>query len=113
MGKKKRCDRELDMLDKLKSENRKLKRALKSTRKMLDRYEVAEQKGLIENDTIIPSKKRNKEKELKEKWRCYDCERGVLELIIIGNRYFRKCNNCGKRTKSQIWDESVEGVLPE
>ena len=107
---KKYTDKEYDTIDRLKHENRKLKRALKQTRKLLDRYCVAEDKGLIDGDVIVPSKKRQKEKELQEKWKCYECEHGVLELIIIGNRYFRKCNQCGKNTKTQVWDESVEGV---
>ncbi|NVM34018.1 MAG: hypothetical protein HWN81_00380 [Candidatus Lokiarchaeota archaeon] len=104
-------DKEFDLLDRLKKENKRLKRDLKATRKMLDRYSVAEEKGLIDEGAIMPSKKRQKEKELQEKWKCHDCEKGVLELIIIGNRYFRKCNNCDKHTKSQLWDESVKGVI--
>ena len=110
MGRSKYTDKEIELLDKLKHENRKLKRALKAARKMLDRYQVAEKKGLIEEDIIVPSKKRQKEKELRDKWQCYECDGGILELIIVGNRYFRKCNVCGKHTRSQIWDESVEGI---
>lgn len=107
-----RASREHDQLERLKNENRKLKRELKTARKLLDRYCVAEEKGLIEEDVILPSKKRLKEDELLKRWECYECHEGVLELIIIGNRYFRKCNHCGKNTKTQIWDETVEGVRP-
>jgi len=105
-----RKDKEFDLLDRLKKENQILKRDLKSARKMLDRYLVAEDKGLIQEDIICPSKKRQKEQELKEQWRCYTCNIGVLRLIRAGNRYFRKCDNCGKNTKSQVWDPSVNGV---
>ena len=110
MSKSKYTEKEIDLLDKLKHENRKLKRELKVARKMLDRYGVAEEKGLIDERVIMPSKKRHKEKELSDKWRCHDCEIGVLELIIIGNRYFRKCNHCDKHTKSQLWEDAVKGV---
>ena len=110
MSKNLRTNREFDLLEKLKKENKHLKRELKRARKMLDRYDVAEQKGLINEDIIVPSKKRQKEKELLEKWRCYECENGILRLIIIGNRYLRKCDQCGKNTKSQIWDSSVKGI---
>lgn len=110
MGKSFKTDKEIEQIDRLKYENKKLKRSLKQLRKLLDRYEVAEEKGLIDEGTIIPSKKRQKEQELLERWKCYSCERGVLRLIIVGNRYFRKCDSCGKNTKSQVWGDSVEGI---
>lgn len=113
MGKNARghkTDKEYDLLYKLKNENKKLKRDLKAARKLLDRYLVAEEKGLIEENVIVPSKKREKEKELREQWACHDCENGVLRLIRVGNRYFRKCDHCGKNTKSQLWDPSVSGI---
>lgn len=109
----KKLDKDLDLIDKLKQQVEQLKRELKSTRKLLDRYQVAEQKGLIDdNGLILRSKKRiqqdEEELENKNRWKCYDCKRGFLEIVIFGNRYFRLCNECGKRTKSQIWDESVD-----
>jgi hypothetical protein len=106
-------DREGDQLDKLKHENRRLKRELKAVRKMLDRYCVAEQKGLIEKNVIQKSRKREKKEELVERWKCYSCEDGVLELIIIGNRYFINGTNCTKHTKTQVFDDSVEGIRPD
>lgn len=103
-------DKELELVDKLKHENKKLKREIKAVRKMLDRYLVAEDKGLIDEGIITPGKKRQKEKEIKEHWKCHDCENGYLFIIQVGNRYFRKCNGCGKHTRSQIWDDKVEGL---
>ena len=110
MPKYKKGDKEFELVDKLKHENKRLKRALKISRKMLDRYLVAEEKGLIEESIIVPSRKRNREQELLEQWACHDCENGYLVLIRMGNRYFRKCNGCGKHTKSQVWDSSVTGL---
>ena len=110
MGKTYKRDQDFDIIDKLKHENAKLKRDLKQVRKLLDRYSIAEEKGLIDENAIAPSKKRQKERELKEKWQCYTCESGVLRIVMIGNRYFRKCDHCGKNTKSQVWDTSVKGV---
>jgi len=107
---KNKQNKEIDPINKLKQENKRLKRELKSARKLLDRYLVAEEKGLIEEDIIVPSKKRQKEKELIEQWKCYSCDVGVLRLIRAGNRYFRKCDNCGKNTKSQLWDSKTEGA---
>lgn len=110
MAKNNNYDKELELIDKLKYENKKLKRALKASRKMLDRYNVAEEKGLIDEDIIVPGKKRQKEKELKEQWKCHDCENGYLYIIHIGNRYFRKCNGCSKNTRSQIWNDTIKGL---
>ena len=110
MGKSKYTDREFDQIDKQKKQIKHLKRDLKRARKNLDRYAVAEEKGLIDEGVIIPGKKRQKAIELIEQWKCYECKHGVLKLIRIGNRYFRKCTNCDKHTKSQIWDTSVKGV---
>ena len=106
-------DQEFDLLERLKHENKKLKRELKAARKMLDRYQVAEQAGLIEDDVILPSKKRQREQKLKELWSCHekDCG-GVLELVLIGNRYLRICNGCGKHTKTQaLEDRDVEALM--
>lgn len=110
MSKTYKRDQDYDLTDKLKRENKKLKREIKQLRKLLDRFEVSEEKGLIEEGVILPSKKRQKEQELKKRWTCHQCSKGILRLIIVGNRYFRKCDNCDKHTKSQIWDDSVEGI---
>jgi hypothetical protein len=105
-----RKNQEYELVDRLKHENARLKRELKRARKALDRYAVAEEKGLIDQGVVVPSKKRQLEKEMKERWACHSCETGILRLIILGNRYFRKCDNCAKHTKSQIWDSSVTGI---
>lgn len=111
MGKKFKNDKEFDFIDRLKHENKKLKQQLKSLRKMLDRYEMAEQKGLLQADgIIIPSQKREREEVLSERWACYRCEKGVLHLVTLGNRYYRQCSNCSHHTKSQPWNSNVEGI---
>lgn len=38
---------------------------------------------------------------------CYQCERGVMEKVIIHNRYFRKCTVCDNRTKAKIVNEKT------
>ena len=106
-------DKEMDTLDRFKHENKKLKRELKTVRKIRDRYAVAEEKGLIEENEIIPSAKRTKEKDIKAAWSCYKCNEGTLRLVIIGNRYFRKCDGCGKNTKSQQIHDNIKGVFPD
>lgn len=110
MIKPKTYAKEHSLLNRRKYENRKLKRELKKVRKRLDRYLIAEDKGLIDENIIVPGKKRQKEKELREYWACYTkgCK-GVLELKRLGeNRYFRVCTHCGKHTKTQPWNDSVK-----
>jgi hypothetical protein len=110
MGKNKFNNEDRKYLEMLKEENKRLKNDLKAVRRMLQQYNEAQEKGLYKDNEIVQSKKRIKEQELIEKWRCFDCKVGILELIIIGNRYIRKCNNCDRRTKSQIYKEGIEGV---
>lgn len=111
LGRNKYVDKEYDLSDKLKRENEKLQRELGTVRKMLDRYAVAEKKGLIDEEIITPGKKRHKEDELKELWKCYDCGIGFLRLKgPYANRYWRTCDHCGKRTKTQLWNKEVGGL---
>jgi ribosomal protein S20 len=49
--------------------------------------------------------------DLKQRWKCFQCNEGVLRLMIIpGNRYFRKCSMCSHRTEAQDYTEEVEGI---
>lgn len=113
MGRGFKTDKELDLVDRLKRENKRLKNDIKYLRKMLDRYEVAYEKGLVSEDgIIIRSKKRQRESDLKKRWKCYKCENGHLELIFLGSRYYRQCNRCDNHTRSQPWNSKVEGLIP-
>lgn len=64
---------------------------------------------------IEDSKKQTIES-LTDKWRCHQCETGVLKLLIFSNRagkfYFRICSNekCRKRTKVQPYTDEVVGI---
>jgi hypothetical protein len=119
MSKRKHCDREYDDLQKLKYENRKLKRQVSSLRKQIARiniYEYENLKDLLDkhdqedrHQTLIEQKEKDK-----KRWECFKCKVGYLKLKIFERRdgifYFRKCNNCENRTKTQKWSEDVEGI---
>ena len=105
-----KTDKEYDYIDKLKHENKKLKRELKAARKLLDRYQVAEQCGLFDGEKILPSKKRQKEKNMYEQWKCHDCGKGTLKLIFIGPFYFRRCDICNKTTKRKKIHNELLGI---
>ena len=54
-------------------------------------------------------------KEMEDKWKCFQCNNGVMKLIIVpNNRYFRKCSmsNCKNRTEIKSYQEEnkPEGI---
>lgn len=106
------------MLEKLKEENKKLKRQISSLRKQIDRLDLDSERFNqlrdLANLQYEEEKRIKKDKKLKELWRCFDCGEGFLKLVIVPKRdgasYFRKCNNCSKRTKLKKYDDTVEGL---
>lgn len=53
---------------------------------------------------------------LKNKWQCRECGAGQLEIYLYtrmdGTFYYRLCNNCPHRTKSQKYDpDKVTGIM--
>lgn len=66
------------------------------------------------NLEAIKSEKVNTYEDLQKKWKCYECEVGLMKLIIIpradSNAYFRKCSNpkCGHRTEAKEHTEEVD-----
>lgn len=62
----------------------------------------------------IKDDKKDRFSEMQRKWACFDCNEGILRLIIIpgaeNNRYFRKCSMCDKRTEVKEYSETVEGI---
>lgn len=91
MGKHKRNDDELSRLEKeireLKAENRYL---LKQLKKLNRGYYKLREEDTIEDVPEIVKKM------------CWDCGFGEYQEIVIYNRRFRQCTNCGKRGKVSI-----------
>ena len=52
--------------------------------------------------------------EIEKKWCCFECEDGIMRMVLIGRAgepyYFRKCDQCGHKTKMKRHTEGVEGV---
>ena len=105
-------------MQKLKHENQKLKRQLNRLRKQLARVDLEEftnvKDALIaqeREDAVIENETQDK-MEI-EHWRCYQCEKDYLRLIIVqrpdGDFYFRKCPNCQRRTRLQPFNNQVQG----
>jgi predicted RNase H-like nuclease (RuvC/YqgF family) len=119
MGRKNRnCDKEFSDMQRLKAENKALKRQLSKVRKQIARMEIerVERENLLEEEErrVREVSKEKLTKELEEKWKCKSCEVDVMRLKIYsrldGIFYFRKCDTCGNRTKSKEYHDEVEGI---
>lgn len=115
--KRKNNYKELEQLQKIKRENDKLKKENSRLRKILSRFENFDHvKDVLEEDQSERLKETQMVLEdLKKAWACKECKEGYLEIIIFGKMgeswYFRKCNNCSNRTKSQKYDPAeVKGI---
>lgn len=111
--------KEYDQVQKLKSENKLLKRQIARLRKQLDRIDVEHFQNLKEivkkqRKEDLDLYKEEEHKSLEEKWKCHKCDDGVLRIVIIDRRngvfYFRRCPSCGNRTKVKPYTEDVKGV---
>lgn len=62
----------------------------------------------------IKEEKVNSFQDLQKKWQCFQCEVGILKMVIIprgdGNSYFRQCSNpkCRHRTDMKEYTEAVD-----
>jgi hypothetical protein len=117
MKRRKLSAKEDDQLRKVQRENERLKKEISRLRKELARVDIEKLVELEEIADIQERRIREKEKEkqeqaaYREKWLCHVCGRDILKLILItrpdGIYYLRRCS-CGKKTKLQKYDESVE-----
>lgn len=112
-------DKDYSEVQKLKRENDKLKKQISGLRRQLSRLDIDAYSNLKE---IIESHDRQDAEfdtesellDLQKKWECNTCARDFLRLIIVprldGNFYFRKCGNCGHKTKLKKYKEDIEGI---
>lgn len=109
-------------ISRLKSELRTLEKAFNSNiiflREKTNDVSLEDLVKGAENDLNLKQIKddnRNKFSELQKKWKCYQCEDGILKLIIVpGNensRYFRKCSVCSKRTDIKELTDDVDKTM--
>lgn len=121
MGKAKRGSNEYTREQRLTKENKDLKLEISRLRKLLarvdlDRYEQVREiieehytKDREDEGKIILDK-------MKQEWKCHTagCE-GYLEITLFNKIndtwYYRKCNCCPNRTKSQKYTPDVRGII--
>lgn len=108
--------KEFDEVQKLKHENKKLRRENSKLRKVIKNVDF-ERYSFVQDLLTSVDYENDKEsikQTLEEKWKCYKCGIGILRLIILfkmnKEHYFRKCDNCGKRTKLKEYTKTVEGI---
>jgi len=112
---------DIELFERLKRENKELKRRLKAALKIHDRIDYehlnkfikAQDEEGIEVDEETKVKYKSKGECRREEWKCFDCPDGWLELVVIrkpGDQYvyFRRCVKCGKRTKTQPYTGDVK-----
>lgn len=121
MGKNTRGDKEYSRLQEALHENRKLKRENANLRKSLskldlDRHsyvrDIVEEHYAREDSETTTMQMLDK---LKSQWLCRECHEGHLEITVYTKAgetwYFRQCNNCKYRTKSQKYTPGVKGLI--
>jgi len=110
MKNRKYCNNEIDLLQRLKSENKRLKRIVSNLQKQLSRIDLDRYENLKE---LVDKQYREDMKQSeKDKWKCYHCPTGQLKILIInrhdGTKYLRKCSNCSHRTKIQDYTKGIK-----
>lgn len=111
------CDKEFTDVQKLKAENKALKRHITRLRKQIIKADLerTEINSLLEREELLAKEEEKKKinKELEKKWQCHKCSHGVLKLYLIQRRdgvfYYRKCI-CGNRTTTKKYHDKVDGI---
>ena len=96
-----KSDREDRLLERLQEENRTLKQINRSLMKQVKKLNRGYLK-FTEAETKEEEKEAIKEAKEVAKKICWDCGTGEYKEIIIMNRRFRKCQDCGKQGKVTI-----------
>lgn len=118
MGRRRRyADGEQDELQRLRHENKRLKREISILRKQIDRLDLDRFQSFKEaldrlDEIEMEQAARRKDRQIsEEKWRCWTCNVGKLRLKVWerrdGAHYQRVCDHCGKRTTMKKWTPEV------
>lgn len=123
MGKARRSDKEYSREQKLAHENQALKRHVSSLRKQLARLDLDRYSQLKETIEQYYQEDRHQEGQdildkARQEWACREANcLGFLEIIVFTKMgepwYYRACNCCFHRTKSQKHTKDVKGIIKE
>lgn len=117
-GRGKTYDKEYSEIQKVRHENQKLKKEVARLRNRLARMGETQFRDLadiMEEEAESQKKEVSKKENDRNGWECHSCSDGFLEINMyakIGEiYYFRECNQCQKRTKSQRYHKEVKGII--
>jgi len=103
--------------ERLKRENRELKREVARLRKELDRVDITQfenLKDLARQQRREEKLKHSKERAHRDKWKCHKCGKGHMQLKMFPRRdgtfYYRICSNteCHNKTTMKKYTSEVE-----
>ena len=116
-------EKEWSELEKYKAREKKYKREIARLRKIVqklqDEHEMRGSLELVDVQRKEDKQIHETEKgiELKEKYKCFKCEEGVMVLSIFrrldGTFYYRRCHVCGNKTRMKKHNNKVEGITSE
>jgi Zn finger protein HypA/HybF involved in hydrogenase expression len=123
LGKPKRSKRELDDLQEVRHENKRLKREIDQLRKQLQRIDFRRFENLSKlvdkqrKESIAEQKAKRLEK-AKKQWLCHKCKEDYLRLLIYnppvkGVMYYRQCGGCPNRTEMKPYNAAIEGITEQ
>lgn len=108
--------------EKLKKENKQLKREVRKLRNLVKRADFARiehLENLVAEQREFDKTIKKNEKKAKEKWLCFECKKGYMMPRIFprkdGDYYYRLCNSqsCDNRTKMKKLTKEVDLSLLE
>lgn len=113
MGKSRRYDRELELIDRLKRENEKLKRENVKIRRQVERLNLSHDRYRTLRELVHKqTQEERKAAQTKRDWTCFECGKGIMRLQLLPRRdgtfYLRRCTLCSHSTKIQIHNDKVE-----
>jgi len=115
-------EKEFNQLQQMRKENERLKREISHLRKQLARVDLdrySHIKEIIEESYQMEEELEGRKilQKLRKDWKCHQCERGFLEIMLYNRPdstwYYRQCNTCAHRTRSQRYSPDVPGILKE
>ena len=106
-------------LQKAHKEIKMLKRQLSRLKKLISRMDMEQYNNIQEAREAQSRERKELQKDIVRidettQWQCFECDSDCLRLVIYCKvnepYYFRRCPNCGNRTKGKKFDDSVKGI---
>lgn len=101
--------------ERLKKENKKLKREVAKLRNLLARVDLERYenlKELVDQQRLEEKLEKARRRKEVKKWKCHECEEGHMQLMIFNRKdgvfYYRTCTSCNHRTRMKKYHKDVE-----